>query len=66
MVKERNILERITKGRRYTRKRVAPPKSKPVPVATSDGVTRTGRDLLKPYLSVEKIIRKLIALPTSN
>lgn len=66
IVNESNMLEIIIKGIKYTKKRVALPKSKPVPVATKEGVKSTGIDLLKPYLRVEKMIRKLIALPTSS
>ena len=54
------------KGIRYTKKRVAPPNSKPVPVATREGVSNMGTVFLKPYLSVEYVISKLIALPTNS
>lgn len=54
------------KGIRYTKKRVAPPNSRPVPVATSDGVSNMGTVFLKPYLSVEYVISKLMVLPTNS
>ena len=63
---ERRILEIIINGVRYTKKSVAPPKSKPVPVATSDGVINIGNVFLKPYLNVEYTIKKLIILPTNS
>ena len=54
------------KGIRYTRKRVAPPNSKPEPVATRDGVSNMGTVFFKPYLSVEYVISKLMVLPTNS
>jgi hypothetical protein len=59
-------LDTIMKGIKYARKSVALPKSSPVPVATSEGVRRTGIDFLNPYFKEVKTIKKFIELPISN
>ncbi len=53
-------------GKKYIKKKVAPPKRTLLPKATTEGRTTEGRDFLNPSLSTENVRIRLTTLPTKN